>query len=122
MPTRFTTSCSSATCLSVLNAACYLSQVRILRIWQPREKIISVRWNICGNPRVLHSLGASDVRPAINCVSTFTSYRSCCWRYDSPALLCGLSNIRQISLTCFPGASRWHLGIYPGFTGADLRA
>lgn len=36
-------------------------QVNILRIWQPRDKTISVRWSITGDPRVLHSLGASEV-------------------------------------------------------------
>ena len=36
--------------------------VQLLRIWQPRDRTISVRWSFSGDPRVLHSLGAAEVR------------------------------------------------------------
>jgi hypothetical protein len=37
------------------------AQVAILRIWQPRDRTLAVRWSIAATPRLLGSLGASDV-------------------------------------------------------------
>ncbi len=33
----------------------------ILRIWQPRDKTLAVRWSIAAQPRLLSSFGADDV-------------------------------------------------------------
>ena len=35
--------------------------VSILRIWQPRDRTLAVRWSIQASPRLLGSLGAGDV-------------------------------------------------------------
>lgn len=35
--------------------------VSILRIWQPRERTLAVRWSVAAAPRLLASLGAGDV-------------------------------------------------------------
>lgn len=37
------------------------AHVSILRIWQPRERTLAVRWSIAAQPRLLSSFGAEDV-------------------------------------------------------------
>ena len=46
-----------------LHGALCLSQprVQLLRIWQPRERTLAVRWAVVAAPRLLASLGAGDV-------------------------------------------------------------
>ena len=41
---------------------CFSSRrVSLLRIWQPRERTLAVRWSVAAAPRLLSSLGAGDV-------------------------------------------------------------
>ena len=42
-------------------ALCFSRQrVTLLRIWQPRDRTLAVRWSVCAAPRLLSSLGADD--------------------------------------------------------------
>lgn len=36
-------------------------RVTLLRIWQPRDHTLAVRWSVCAAPRLLSSFGADDV-------------------------------------------------------------
>ena len=41
---------------------CFSSRrVSLLRIWQPRERTLAVRWSVAAAPRLLSSLGAGDI-------------------------------------------------------------
>jgi hypothetical protein len=43
-------------------ALCFSRQrVTLLRIWQPKDRTLAVRWSVCAAPRLLSSLGADDV-------------------------------------------------------------
>ncbi len=43
-------------------ALCFsATRVSLLRIWQPRERTLAVRWSVCAAPRLLSSLGAGDI-------------------------------------------------------------
>jgi hypothetical protein len=43
---------------SLFYSRCHVS---ILRIWQPRERTLAVRWSVAAAPRILASLGAGDM-------------------------------------------------------------
>ena len=48
--------------LRLHGALCFAStRVSLLRIWQPRERTLAVRWSVAAAPRLLASLGAGDV-------------------------------------------------------------
>jgi hypothetical protein len=48
--------------LRLHGALCFSStRVSLLRIWQPRDRTLAVRWSVAAAPRLLSSLGAGDM-------------------------------------------------------------
>ena len=48
--------------LRLHGALCFAStRVSLLRIWQPRERTLAVRWSVAATPRLLSSLGLDDM-------------------------------------------------------------